>query len=131
MKGDIVEQLVELRLSEQVSVDHDRLVELCVSLGEAQAEEMITVSISQLWRGLEALRDVYQSGDLDKVAYTACEMSEIATGLGLHHFSKVASDVATCASRFDEAALGACLSRLNRVADGSINSVWDSCGTTG
>ena len=122
---------MELRFSEPVSVDGDRLVELCVRMGEAKAEEMIAVSIEKLWTGLETLRVTYGKGRMDEVASLGHDLSTTADELGLHQFARVARDVEACAIRLDGPALGACLCRLHRIADGSINSVWDMCDITG
>ena len=122
-----MQQLMELRFSEPVLVDGDRLVELCVRLGESKAEEMIAVTIDQLWQGLEKLREHYGDGRLDQLADLAQNMSNNAENLGLLQFAGVARDVEACAIRLDGPALGACLCRLHRIADGSIDSVWDMC----
>jgi len=131
LKGDIVEQLMELRFSETVSVDGDRLVELCVRMGEAKAEEMISVSIEQLWLGLDKMREHYGNGHMDELALLARVMSTNAENLGLLQFARVARDVEGAAKRLDGPALGACLFRLHRIADGSIDSVWDLCNISG
>lgn len=131
VKGDIVEQLMELRFNETVAVDGDRLVELCVRMGEAKAEEMIAVSIEELWNGLEQLRAHYSAGYMDELALLARVMSKNAGNLGLQQFARVARDVEGAARRLDGPALGACLCRLHRIADSSIDSVWDLCDITG
>lgn len=122
---------MELRFSETVAVDGDRLVELCIRMGEAKAEEMISVSIEELWQGLETLREHYGNGHMDDLALLACVMSSNAENLGLLQFARVARDVEGAARRVDGPALGACLFRLHRIADGSIDSVWDLCNITG
>ncbi len=118
---------MELRFVEPVIVDADRLVELCVKLGEPRAEEMIALSIDNLWRGLEVLREGFAAHRLDDVVEQSKGLSQIADNLGLRLFARVSRDVESCAMRMDGPALGACLYRLDRIADSSINSVWDLC----
>ena len=127
MKGEVLEQVLELRFSEPVLVDGDRLVELCVKLGEPRAEEMIALSIDNLWRGLEALRDAYRLQRLGDIVEQSKGLSQIADNLGLRLFARVSRDVESCALRMDGPALAASLHRLDRIADHSINSVWDLC----
>lgn len=120
-------QPLELKFAEHATVDSDRLVELCIRMGESRAEEIITISIKNLWCGLEVLRDAYGQQDFDKIAKQGVEMSEIADSLGLNLFSRVSRDVVSCAHRGDGPSLSACLCRLHRLADSTINSVWDLC----
>lgn len=120
-------QPMELKFAEHTTVDSDRLVELCIRMGESRAEEMITVSIKNLWDGLEALRDAYGQQRYDEIARQGNEMADIADNLGLYLFARVGRDVALCAGRGDGPSMSACLCRLHRLADNTINSVWDLC----
>ena len=108
-------------------VDSDRIVELWVQLGEGRAEEMVGLSVDNLWRGLDALLLAYRDSNLEEVANIAQGMFRIADNIGLGQFSKVCRDVESCALRKDGPALAACLARLGRIADQSINAVWDLC----
>ncbi|WP_298361335.1 hypothetical protein [uncultured Litoreibacter sp.] len=118
---------MELRFCEPVSVDGDRLVELCVKMGETRAEEMIALSVDNLWRGMETLRAAYEAHQWKDVIEQSGGMSKIAENLGLTLFARVARDVAACADRSDGPALSANICRLHRIADSSINSVWELC----
>lgn len=120
-------QPLELKFAEHVTVDSDRLVELCIRMGESRAEEMIAVSIKDLWDGLERLRETFGQQNFDQIATKGREMAETADHLGLYMFARVCRDVAFCASRRDGPSLSACLCRLHRLADDTINSVWDLC----
>ncbi len=120
-------QPLELKFAEHTTVDSDRLVELCIRMGESRADNVITISIKNLWCGLEALRDAYSQQQFDKIAKQGLEMSETADSLGLSLFARVSRDVVSCARRGDGPSLSACLCRLHRLADNTINSVWDLC----
>ena len=122
---------MELNISEPVAVDGDRIVELCVGLGEDRAEEMIAISVDNLWRGLEHLKEAYRGGHFEEMADISQGLSQIADNLGLRLFARVARDVEACGRRGDVPALSGCLSRLVRISDASINSVWESCDITG
>ncbi|MCY4180781.1 MAG: hypothetical protein OXC60_18235 [Litoreibacter sp.] len=123
-------QLSELSVTETVRVDGDRLVELWVRMGQDRAEEVITLSVDNLWRGLAALTHARENGRFDLMAEQAKGMSQIADNLGLWLFAKVARDVEACARREDGPALASCLNRLQRVSDQSISTVWDLCDMT-
>ncbi len=99
-------------------------------MGEGRGEEVIAMSVENLWRGLEASRRAFQEKRFDDLIVISQGLSQIADNLGLSLFSKVCRDVGSRAARDDPAALSACLSRLHRVADQSINSVWDLCDIT-
>lgn len=120
-------QPLELKFSEHVSVDSDRLVELCIRMGESRAEEMIAGSIKDLWDGLEELREMFGQQNLVLISTKSREMAETADHLGLYMFARVCRDVAFCAARCDGPSLSACLCRLHRLADDTIKSVWDLC----
>ncbi len=122
---------LELKFAEHATVDSDRLVELCVSMGESRAEEVISTSIEQLWSCLEELRIAYGHQQLPKIAELGAKMAEIAENLGLSLFAKVSRDVTYCARRNDGPSLSACMCRLHRLADNTINSVWDLCDIRG
>lgn len=126
-----VEHVLELNFKEPVTVDGDRLVELCVGMGEVRAEEMIALSIDNLWRGLEGLKDAYGKQRMDEISDISKGLSQIADNLGLCLFARVARDVEACADRMDGPALAGSLCRLLRVADSSLNSIWDLCDIGG
>lgn len=85
------------------------------------------MSIDNLWSGLEMLHDAFGQQRLADVAEQSRGLSQIADNLGLYTFARVARDVEACAMRMEGPALGACLCRLHRIADSSINSVWEMC----
>lgn len=126
-----MKQLAEIHPTEPVVIDGDRLVELCVRMGETRAEEMVGLSVDNLWRGNDALLIAYHAGSFAEVANIANGLCSIADNIGLGHFSKVCRDVETCAAREDQPALAACLGRLGRIADQSITAVWDLCDIHG
>lgn len=130
-EGVIVEHLSELRPLELVDVDSDRLVELCVRMGENRAEEVIALSVDNLWRGLDGLKACYQEQRFEDLADQSRGLAQIAENLGLSLFVKICRDVEACAVRADTPALSGCLSRLSRIADQSICSVWDLCDIHG
>ncbi|MEM6406916.1 MAG: hypothetical protein AAF700_00720 [Pseudomonadota bacterium] len=125
-----VGQLSKLSVTETVRVDGDRLVELWVRMGQARAEEVITLSVDNLWRGLGALSHAQSAGNYELMAEQARGLSQIADNLGLWLFAKVARDVEACARRGDVPAISSCLNRLQRVSDQSISTVWDLCDIT-
>jgi hypothetical protein len=130
-KGHDVEHVLELNFKEPVTVDGDRIVELCVGMGEVRAEEMIALSIDNLWRGLEGLKEAYRAQRMDEIANISKGLSQIADNLGLGLFARVARDVEACADRMDGPALAGSLCRLLRVADSSLSSIWELCDISG
>jgi len=85
-KGNDVEHVLELTFIEPVTVDGDRL----------RAEAMIALSIDNLWRGLETLKDAYSHQRMDEIANISRGLSQISENLGLGLFARVARDVDLC-----------------------------------
>ncbi|WP_298259205.1 hypothetical protein [uncultured Litoreibacter sp.] len=117
--------VVKLEMREPVRVDPDRLVELCVSLGEATAEAMITSTMEDLANGIVEVEDAYLRGEVELLAQKANLLVETANKIGMTTFARVAEDVASCGRNREGVPLAATLFRLRRIADRSLSAVWD------
>ncbi len=115
----------KLRLPERVLLDPDRLVELCVSMGEPAAEALVTASIGDVALGMETLTYGDLVEDKDKILKVVKRLRSIAEHIGLTTFVRVADDVETAAKNSDIAAYGATLERLKRVAAKAQTALWD------
>ncbi|WP_083588649.1 hypothetical protein [Litoreibacter ascidiaceicola] len=120
-----MQDVLKLEMREPVRVDPDRLVELCVSMGEARAEALITTAMEELARGMVAIEDAYVAQNMDVLTRRADLLVKTAENIGMTTFSRVADDVAACGRLREGVSLGATLNRLRRIADRSLSAVWD------
>ncbi|TDT73689.1 hypothetical protein BDE40_2464 [Litoreibacter halocynthiae] len=123
--GCVMQDVLKLEMREPVRVDPDRLVELCVSMGEARAEALITTAMEELARGMVAIEDAYAAQNMDVLTRRADLLVKTAENIGMTTFSRVADDVAACGRLKEGVSLGATLNRLRRIADRSLSAVWD------
>ncbi|SDW74681.1 hypothetical protein [Litoreibacter albidus] len=123
--GYSMQDVVKLELREPVRVDPDRLVELCVAMGEMRAEVLITTTMEDLAKGMVEVEDAYLSHDMVTLVHRADALVATANKIGMTTFSRVADDVAVCARDCGGVALAATLNRLRRIADRSLSAVWD------
>ena len=94
--GCVMQDVLKLEMREPVRVDPDRLVELCVSMGEARAEALITTAMEELARGMVAIEDAYVAQNMDVLTRRADLLVKTAENIGMTTFSRVADDVAAC-----------------------------------
>lgn len=120
-----MEELCELELRESVTVDPDRLVELCVSMGELKAEGMITTAVEELARGMVELDSAFLAQDLELMGKRTHVLAQTARHIGMVTFARVAEDVRYCAQVGQWVPLAATVMRLRRIADRSLNAVWE------
>ncbi|SFR34853.1 hypothetical protein [Litoreibacter janthinus] len=120
-----MQDIVKLELREPVRVDPDRLVELCVSMGETRAEAMITTAMEELARGMVEIEDAYSAQNMDMLTSRGDILVKTARHIGMTTFARVADDVVSCARLREGIPLAATLNRLRRIADRSLSAVWD------
>ena len=120
-----MQDVVKLEMKEPVRVDPDRLVELCISMGEMRAEALITTAMEELARGMVEVENAYLAQNMDILTDGADKLVRTADRIGMTSFSRVADDVATCGRLREGIPLAATLNRLRRIADRSLSAVWD------
>ena len=111
-----MDEICELEFREAVTVDPDRLVELCVSMGELQAEGMITTAVEELARGMVDLDAGYSAQNLQVMEQRANVLAKTAQHIGMVTFARVAEDVADCARVGHWLPLAATVMRLRHAA---------------
>ena len=110
-----MQDVVKLEMKEPVRVDPDRLVELCVSMGEIDAELLIACTMEDLARRMVDLEAAYLACDADELAAQAEILAHKARTIGMTTFSRVALDVAYCSLATEPVPLAATLDRLQRI----------------
>ncbi|NNE53451.1 MAG: hypothetical protein HKN30_13750 [Sulfitobacter sp.] len=117
--------VLQLKPTEQVTVDPDRLGALYHQLGEAGAEDVVCRALEELAQRLGQCDRLYRDRDWTKLRKNSRSLIAIAEQIGMGGLARVAKDVTQCLDRGDGIAVAATLSRLIRVGERSLTAVWD------
>jgi len=120
-----VQQIAVLVIEEKVRLESDRLAELYVQLGEAGAQDVVCRAMEELAIRLARIDEAYRAYRLAALRKGAKSLIGIAEQVGMQRLADVARDVCLCADDMDPVALGATVSRLQRIGDRSLTAVWD------
>jgi hypothetical protein len=118
-------QVLQIRLMENVRVDHDRLGALYSQLGEAGAEDVVCRALEELALRLSQCEVMFRENAWAELRKTTRTLVAIADQIGMSALSRVAGDVTVCIDRGDFVSIAATLSRLLRVGERSLTAVWD------
>jgi hypothetical protein len=119
----IPERVGDLRHTEPVEVDADRLEGFCRKRGE-DAEVQVADLLAELDHAVSLCRWEYTEGDPTGVARAAAIIHELASELGMVTLERAAIHVLDCLHREDTVSLSACAARLFRVSDSLERSEW-------
>ena len=114
-----------LGVNENVRVDNGRVRDIVTELGEVAAGGVLQVALEQMAMAVQGLRDDAGQGDMRAVIRNGERLSRLAMQVGLVSLADVARCVANCACAGDIVALGATLSRMERVANISLIEIWE------
>jgi hypothetical protein len=120
-----MDQVLKIRLTEAVRVDHDRLGALYADLGEAGAEDIVCRAMEELALRLSHCKRLHAAEQTLELRKYARSLIAIADQIGMHVLSRVAGDVIICIDAQDKAATAATFSRLLRVGEQSLTAIWD------
>lgn len=123
--GCEMNNVMSMELRETVTVDPDRLVELCVTVGEMRAEAIVASAVEELSLLIVEAEEAYRSQNFDALILRANEIEKTASNVGMTTFARVADDVIACAGERQTVPLASTLNRLRRIADKSLSAVWD------
>jgi len=120
-----VVEITKLSFEEQVGLRPDRLAELYLQLGKANAEDVVCRAIEELAVRLKNIEGMDRTSELAKVRKKAKGLIGIAEQIGMQRLADVAHDLQYCAGENDPVAFAAVMARLLRVGDYSLIAVWD------
>lgn len=118
-------QVLQIKPTEIVQVDQDRLGALYAQLGEASAEDVVCRAMEELALRLSHCEALFREGAWAALRKNTRSLIAIADQVGMSALSDVASDVTACIDAGDTVAVAATLSRLLRVGERSLTAVWD------
>ncbi len=114
-----------LRQNEMPGFDPDRLTELYVKLGEAGAEDVICRVMEDLATRLADIHDVQGIADDRLLQQAVRNIAELAGKIGLTGLFRVALDVEYCLNFKDYPARAATITRMLRIGEKSLTTIWD------
>ncbi|GAA6175724.1 hypothetical protein [Sulfitobacter pacificus] len=118
-------QVLQIRPTENVSVDQDRLGALYSQLGAAGAEDVVCRALEELALRMSHCEKLYREGHWEELRKNTRSLIAIADQIGMLALSDVAGTVTDCIDQGNGVGVAATLSRLMRVGDGSLSAVWD------
>lgn len=118
-------QVLQIKPTETVKVDQDRLGALYAQLGESSAEDVVCRAMEELALRLSHCESLFREGAWASLRKNTRSLIAIADQVGMSALSHVACDVTKCIDTGDTVAVAATLSRLLRVGEHSLTAVWD------
>ncbi|MGJ8544085.1 MAG: hypothetical protein ACSHWZ_01490 [Sulfitobacter sp.] len=119
-------QVLEIRLSEPVSVDSDRIGALYAQLGEAGAEDILCRAMEELALRLGHCDTLYREANWPELRKNTRLLVAISDQIGMQVLARVAGHVIQSIDSSDATALAATLARLLRIGERSLSAVWES-----
>ena len=118
--------VLQMRPTEQVSVDQERLGTLYAQLGEAGAEDVVCRAMEELALRMSHCDRLFRESNWDDLRKNSRSLIAIADQVGLQKLGLVASDVMSTIDQHDEVAVAATLTRLIRIGERSLTAIWDT-----
>lgn len=123
-KADLCPNITDLAPDEPARFNPECLEELCLKIGEVQAEAEVALALHRISELLPLLHGMLRdngSGFAPAVEQV-CKDAEL---IGMATLSRVARSVLDNFATGNQVALAATLARLDRVGERSIHAVWD------
>lgn len=117
--------VTQLRLSEHVQVDHQRLDALYSEMDPVSAEDMVCRAMEELALRMAQCDRLHRAADMNGLQKSSKSLIAIADQIGMNVMSRVARDVAACARTGNPVALAATMSRLMRTGEESLSAIWN------
>ena len=117
--------VTQIRLSERVEIDHDRLGALYTEMGNIGAENVVCRAMEELALRMSHCDRLHRCGEMDDLRKSVRSLIAISDQIGMVLLANVARDVMACIDKSDRVALAATLARLMRIGEGSLVAIWD------
>jgi hypothetical protein len=117
-------EVVKIRLSEQIQLDQVRLGTLYAQLGATGADNVVCRAMEELAVRMAQCDTLWRAQNRVQLRKHARSLIAIADQIGMHRLAQVAQDVTTCIDANDEIATAATLSRMLRIGERSLSAIW-------
>ena len=118
-------KVTRLYLVEDVEFDRARQMALVDTLGEVETDRVIGRAIEEIAARLTRIERAFERGELARLEKGARGLATIAAQTGLPTVHRIAMIVAGLTTTNDAPALAANISRLIRVGEVSLITIWD------
>jgi hypothetical protein len=120
-----MERITTMLPRESARLDADQLEKLYTSLGEVEADNVLSRAMEEMAIRIKQSEKLYDAGASEEMRRTICSLIMIADQVGMNTVSRVSGDVLICLDRGDWISLGATFARLVRSSDQSLTAIWD------
>jgi hypothetical protein len=120
-----MDQVLKIRLKENVCVDQDKLGALYAELGEIAAEDVVCRAMEELALRLSHCSRLHTANNYDDLRKCARSLIAISEQIGMLVLARVAADVINTIDSYDRPAVAATLARLLRIGEQSLTAIWD------
>jgi len=117
-------EIIKIRLSEQVQLDHSRLDTLYAQLGDASAENVVSRAMEELAVRMSQCDTLWRAQNKVQLRKHARSLIAIADQIGMEKLAITAGDVTHCLDTKNDVALAATLSRMLRIGERSLSAIW-------
>ena len=117
--------VMQLKPSEDINIDLDRLVEVYEKMGVTGNSDAVVRAVEHIEDQLVSISRLYHAGRFREAGVHADNLSCIAAQIGMDSLVSVATDVTVCAEASDTAGLGATVARLTRIGTQSLDAITD------
>jgi hypothetical protein len=124
-RGDDAHAVFCLRHDEPTRFDAERLEELCLTLGEAQAEMEVAEALKRIATTIDELDWLISAASPSLLQLCLASLGRDADMIGMATLAKVAEAASDCLDHDDAVARAAAFARLRRIGERSIRAVWD------
>lgn len=123
-EADLCPMITELAPEEPARFNPERLEELCLKIGEVQAEAEVALALHRISEHLPTL-DALLRNDESAFPVAIDQIAKDAELIGMATLARVARGVLDSYATRNHVALAATMARLDRVGERSIHAVWD------
>ncbi|KEJ90458.1 hypothetical protein [Sulfitobacter donghicola] len=117
-------EVIKIRLSEQVQLDQGRLGLLYTQLGDAGAESVVCRAMEELAVRLSQCETLWRNNNQTQLRKHARSLIAISDQIGMDKLAQISSDVTHAIDAQDDVAIAATLSRLLRIGEKSLAAIW-------
>ncbi|MCX7565698.1 hypothetical protein OS189_05020 [Sulfitobacter sp. F26169L] len=116
--------IVNIRVSEQIQLDQARIGTLYSQLGETGAQSVVCRAMEELAARMAQCQTLWRADKPQQLRKKARSLIAIADQIGMHRLAQVAGDVTATLDAEDTVAVAATLSRLLRIGERSLSAIW-------
>lgn len=116
--------IVHLRIDEQVRLDRDQFEALFLQLGASGADQLVASAMEEMALLLTQVEKCHRQGKLGDVQVGVKGLVSLAQHIGMTTLARVGRDVLSLIQSYDSTAYCAAMARMGRIGEESLVAVW-------